>query len=178
MLNLSKITVNDISRDILERLYSEAYNYISEERKRMGEKELKSVLLENLNDCSIIKYDIDSYVVGICSYHEHQYNGKKYLLHRHPIYGTDKNGSRAWWYSEEFQKNNAEFVRNEGLNGVITLFNPNSPAAKAVKNHFGSFGKYYNRPIIFEDPSELLISLDSKSKDILKAFLIELNSSD
>jgi hypothetical protein len=31
--------------------------------------------------------------------------------------------------------------------GLITLINPSSPAAMAVKQHFGSFDKYYKVPV-------------------------------
>lgn len=175
MITLTKTTPNEISTELLERLYSEAYPYISEERKRMGEDDLRSSLVDELHDFPIIRYDVDGYTVGICSYSEQYINGKKYLLHRHPIYGQSATGSRAWWYSEEFQQKNSEYVRAEGFAGVATLFNPNSPAAKAVLNHFGSFNKYYKTPVVHDDPKEGIgIMLNEKATGILKAMIIDL----
>lgn len=175
MLTLTKTAPNDIPRELLERLYSEAYPYISEERKRMGEDDLKYALIDKLEDCPIIRYDLDGYTVGICSYSDHYINDKKYLLHRHPIYGHTPTGSRGWWYSEEFQQKNSEYVRAEGYAGVATLFNPNSPAAKAVLSHFGSFNKYYKVPVVYDDPKAGIgIMLDPKASGILKAMIIDL----
>jgi len=175
MLTLTKITVDDISREVLERLYSEAHPYISEERKRMGDDDLKAALIDQLHNHPIIRYDVDGYTVGICSYSSQQINDKPYLLHRHPVYGQTTTGSRAWWYSEEFQQKNSEFVRAEGFAGLATLFNPNSPAAKAVLNHFGSFDKYYQIPVVYDDPRiSIGITLHPGAVGILKAMIINL----
>lgn len=174
MITLTKIQPSEISTDVLDRLYSEAYARISIERKRMGDDALRAALIDDLQDYPIIRYDVDGYTVGICSYSELVYEGKTYLYHRHPIYGQTQTGSRAWWYSEEFQQKNSEFVRNEGYAGVITLFNPDSPAGQAVAKHFGSFGKYYNTPVIFDNPRDLGLYLDVNARGVLKAFLISL----
>lgn len=173
MLSLTKVNESDLDRSLLERLFSEAFSYISQERQRMGENILKSALIDDFRDLPIIEYRINGYTVGVCSYCEYQYDGKKYLFHRHPIYGKDESGSKSWWYSEDFQRLNSEFVRREGFEGVITLFNPNSPAGRAVGNHFGSFNKYYERPVVYE-PSDLGLSLTNDAQGILKAYLINL----
>ena len=172
MIDLIKCSSDDISLDDLNRLYNEAYPYISQERARMGEEALKNELIHNLQGFPLLKYQIEEYIVGICSYTSFRYNDKVYLFHRHPLYGNDSNGSRSWWYSEEFQKKNSEFVRSENFAGVMTLYNPNSPAAKAVANHFGSFGKYYVSPISIE-PTEINIALKPDAQQ-LKAFIINL----
>lgn len=175
MLTLTKTTPEEISLDVLERLYAEAYPYISEERKRMGDAELKSALIDQLHDFPIIRYDLDGYTIGVCSYNDQYINGKKYLLHRHPIYGHTQTGSRGWWYSEEFQQKNSEYVRAEGFAGVVTLFNPSSPAAKAVLSHFGSFNKYYKTPTVYDDPKTSIgITLHPNADGILKAMIIDL----
>lgn len=173
MITLTKCISTDISSNDLERLYGEAFTHISEERQRMGDEALKSALLDDLYNFPIIKYEIDVYLVGIASYTDTIYNNKKYMFHRHPIYGHTETGSRAWWYTEEFQQKNSEYVRDEGYAGVITLFNPESPAGKAVGSHFGTFGKYYNTPLVVE-PEAINIALDVTAIDKLKAYVIDL----
>ena len=173
MITLTKCISTDIASNDLERLYSEAFTRISEERQRMGDEVLKSALLDDLNNFPIIKYEVDGYIVGIASYTDTIYNNKKYMFHRHPVYGQTEAGSRAWWYSEEFQQKNSEYVRAEGFAGVITTFNPDSPAGKAVGSHFGSFDKYYNTPLIVE-PEDLNIALDATAINKLKAYVIDL----
>ena len=173
MIKLTKCVATDILTDELNRLYDEAFGYISVERKRIGDQQLKNELINNLGQFPVIKYETDGYLVGIASYTDIIYNNKKYMFHRHPIYGQTESGSRAWWYSEEFQQKNSEYVRNEGYAGVITLFNPESPAGKAVGNHFGTFGKFYNTPLIVE-PEEMNITLDVTAVNKLKAYVIDL----
>lgn len=168
MITLTKCMSTDISIDELERLYDEAFPYISKERQRMGEDALKSALLDNgLQYFPIIKYEVNSYLVGIASYTDIVYDKKIYLMHRHPIYGCDANNSRAWWYSEEFQQKNSEYVRVHGYSGVITMFNPDSPAAKAVISHFGSFKKYYNTPYILDEPIKIGLHLNDPTLSVL-----------
>lgn len=174
MLTVTKVFAIDLATELLERLYSEAYPYISKERQRMGDEGLRAALIDDLKDLPIIRYDLNEYTVGIASYCDHMYNDKKYMYHRHPIYGQTESGSRAWWYSEEFQQKNSEFVRAEGYSGVIALFNPESPAGKAVGAHFGSFNKYYNTPTVVADPSTLGFKLKEDAVGKLQAYIIDL----
>lgn len=174
MLTLTKVYAPNLSVELLDRLYNEAFPYISKERQRMGEEALKAALIDDLRDHPIIMYDFDGYTVGIASYADMLVDDKKYMYHRHPIYGQTEAGSRAWWYSEEFQQKNSEYVRAEGYAGVITLFNPNSPAGKAVGSHFGSFNKYYNKPIVVEDPETIGFKLKPDAKGIMQAYVIDL----
>ena len=174
MLTLTKVYAEDLSEELLNRLYAEAFPYISKERQRMGDNALQAALIGDLNDHPIIRYDVDGYTVGIASYADFVYDGKTYMFHRHPIYGQTETGSRAWWYSEEFQQKNSEYVRAEGYAGVITLFNPASPAGKAVGSHFGSFNKYYNKPVVVEDPETIGFKLKPDAKGIMQAYVIDL----
>lgn len=174
MLTLTKVYAEDLSDELLNRLYAEAFPYISKERQRMGTDALKAALIGDLAHHPIIKYDVDRYTVGIASYNDIQYNGKTYMYHRHPIYGQTEAGSRAWWYSEEFQQKNSEYVRAEGYAGVITLFNPESPAGKAVGTHFGSFNKYYKVPEVIVNPEEIGFKLKEDAKGIMQAYVIDL----
>lgn len=172
MLTLTKVYYDDLGDSLLNRLFDEAYPYISKERQRAGEDVVRSELTGR-NEFPYIKYDLDGYTVGVCNYTEKTYNDKTYLLHRYPVYGHTVSGSRSWWYSEEFQQKNSEFVKNEGFAGLITLFNPESPAGIAVGNHFGSFGKYYKVPVVVE-PDEVRIPLNSSAVNKLKAYVIDL----
>ena len=141
------IETDSVSKTLFDRLYSEAYSKISIERTRLGDVQLSDAMFNELSLYNIATYYIDDYPVGLVSYHTIQYNDKPYFFHRYPTYGIDQNGSRAWWYSEEFQEVNSQYVKNMNCAGVITMFNPGSPASDAVKQHFGSFNKYYNVPV-------------------------------
>lgn len=174
MITLNKTYANEIDYNLLERLFQEAYPYISEERKRMGDNELRSALLDDLQDYPIIRYDVDGYTVGICSYSEMPYNGQRYFYHRHPLYGCDASGSKSWWFSEEFQQKNSEYVSSEGFAGMISLFNPASRAGQAVLRHFGTFDKYYSRPIIIDNPEEIGFKLKPDALGLMKAFVLNV----
>ena len=173
MLTLTKVYAEDLSDELLNRLYNEAYAYISKERQRMGDVALKAALIDDLKDYPIIRYDVNDYTVGIASYNDFKYDRKLYMFHRHPIYGQSESGSRAWWYSEEFQQKNSEYTRAEGYSGVITLFNSESPAAIAVGTHFGSFNKYYDTPVVINDPNSIGFKLKADASG-LKAYVINL----
>jgi len=175
MIKITKCNATDVTENEFERLYNEAFDYISEERKRMGDEQLRNALLNKLELFPFIKIEVDDYLVGVASYTDGFYNNKKYMLHRHPIYGCDINGSKAWWYSEEFQAKTKSYVLDNNYCGVITAFNPASPAAKAVISHFGSFNKYYNTPFILDDLSTTGISLNDNTLSVL---VIDLNNDD
>ena len=171
MINLIKCTDSDISLEFLESLWDEAYPLIQAERQRMGDEKLKEALF-NLTGCPVIKYEVNGYPVGICSYTPITALNKTYMFHRHPLYRADSNGSRSWWYSEEFQQKNSEYVRNEGFAGLISLFNESDAASNAVLNHFGSFGKYYSPPVIIK-PADIGLHLHEDAKS-LKMFRLDL----
>ena len=163
-----------IDRILFDRLYSEAFQKISSERKRVGDQNLADAMFNELSDHKIIVYYIDNYAVGIASYNDLIFNDKKYMFHRYPTYGKDINGSRSWWYSEEFQQKNSEYVRAAGYAGVITLFNPGSPAGEAVRTHFGSFNAYYNSPAEYEIKEVFGNKLGDNTLPGGKCFVIDL----
>lgn len=173
MFKITKSTSQDISAETLNRLYNEAYPYISDERKRLGEERLRDALFNDLDKYPIMKYEVDDYIVGIVSYTECYYNGKRYMFHRHPIYGCDINGSKAWWYSEEFQRENSLYWDNNNFAGLITIINPNAPAAKAVLAHVGGFDKHCSAPLVIDNPSELGISLSDPTHMLLAIDVIK-----
>jgi hypothetical protein len=144
---IKMIETDSVSRTLFDRLYSEAYPKISIERKRVGDVQLGDAMFNELSLYKTAVYYLDDYPVGLVSYNTMEYRGRTYFFHRYPTYGVDQNGSRSWWYSEEFQQVNSEYVKNMNCAGVITMINPSSPAANAVKQHFGSFDKYYEVPI-------------------------------
>lgn len=153
--------VDSVSRELYDRLYTEAYPKISAERKRVGDVALGEAMFNELPLYETAIYYVDNYPVGLVSYNTIQYNNKTYFFHRYPTYGTDENGSRSWWYSEEFQQVNSEYVKNMNCAGVITMFNPGSPAANAVIQHFGSFKKYYKEPVECSINSVFGIGMDT-----------------
>jgi hypothetical protein len=144
---MKMIETDSVSKTLFDRLYSEAYPKISNERKRVGDVKLGESMFNELSLHKVAIYYVDDYPVGLVSYHTIKYNNKTYFFHRYPTYGVDQTGSRAWWYSEEFQQVNSEYLKNMNCVGLITLINPSSPAAMAVKQHFGSFDKYYKVPV-------------------------------
>jgi hypothetical protein len=144
---MKMIETDIVSKALFDRLYAEAYPKISNERKRVGDVKLGESMFNELPLYNTAIYYVDDYPVGLVSYHTIQYNEKTYFFHRYPTYGVDQTGSRAWWYSEEFQQVNSQYIKNMNCAGVITIINPSSAAAMAVKQHFGSFGKYYNIPV-------------------------------
>ena len=172
MLTLTKKTFDDIEYTTLERLYNEAFPYLSAERQRVGDVELKKALIDEIGQRPMIQYEIDGYTVGIACYMHVSYQNKLYMWHRHPLYGNDLNGSRAWWFSEEFQLKSAEYVRDNGYSGIITFMNPSSPAAQAVIRHFGIFNAHFKPPVSIE-PSLLSPDLSS-SESKLSAIMIDL----
>jgi len=173
MITLTKCVSTDVTVEELERLYSEAYTHISEERKRMGEEQLKNALVNDIDGYPLIKYEVDEYLVAIASYTSMIYDGKQYMLHRHPIYGCDINGSKAWWYSEEFQAKFSQYLVDNDYAGIVTVINPNSPAAKAVISHFGFFEKHLNKPYVLEDLSGTGIT---PSDETLSVLIIDVNN--
>ena len=152
--------VESVSKILFDRLYSEAYPKISHERKRVGDVKLGESMFKEISLYKTALYYLDDYPVGLVSYDTIQYNEKTYFFHRYPTYGVDQNGSRAWWYSEEFQQVMSEYMKNMNCSGFITMINPSSAAAMAAKQHFGSFDKYFKVPVEYSIRSVLGIIME------------------
>ena len=120
-----------------ERLFTEAWDYISAERQRMGADNLKAGLWEAHKENKTLIYEEDGYVVGTISFKFHQYKRKKYLHYLYPTYGENESGSRAWFYSEEY-KNSSDKLKSvfPDVEGVVMIGNPDSPAMTAIQNKY------------------------------------------
>lgn len=149
MLTLRLVPSSEITTEILERLWQDVVPYAAEEIDRLGEEKLKSTLFD-LKDHPVVKYEIDGFVVGIASTYIKEFEGKNYLFYRFPFYGKDQNGSRAWFYSEENQREGYEMLKRENLNGIMVVQNPLDKVTKASTTHLGSFNKYF-KPVRYLD---------------------------
>ena len=159
---ITMVQTDNVSRELYDRLYNEAYPKTSLERARLGDTELADGMFNGLALYKTAVYYLDGYPVGVVSYQDFQYNGNLYFFHRYPTYGTDENGSRAWWYSEEFQRVFSEYVRARNYIGVIAVIhaNPEDSGGTATKKHFGSFNKYFKVPVAYPIDSILGPNMD------------------
>ena len=139
-----------IDRKTFDRLFNEAWEKISAERQRLGDRKLREHLWHGLHANRTVVYEVDDYIVGVCSWCEREIDGKKYVHTKYPTYGKDRNGSRAWFYDENLQKLSAESRLQQGYAGVVVAANPSSPAGAAVASSWGGFDKYWGRPEIVD----------------------------
>lgn len=173
MLNLTKIYKEEIPEGLLERLYNESYDRNVVERARVGDSSLQEELYNGYGNMPIVRYDVDGYIVGLASYNDKMYNGKKYYTQNFCVYGKDQNGSRSWWWSEDFQLKSQEFMRAQGHTGIIAVHNPDSEIGQAAITSFSRFSQYYATPVVVE-PEEVKILVPPAGRGILKAFIIEM----
>lgn len=133
--------IETANRDIYDRLFVEALPLISAERLRLGEENLREGMWDGLTDPSnkIYQVTVDGHVTMYICYKDYTYNEEAYRLLMHPTVGCDANGSKAWYYSEEFKQAEQAFDAAQNHAGIITLFNPNTPAALSMETNFGSY---------------------------------------
>ena len=163
-----------------ERLFQECLPYVAHERRRMGDEALKNALWGALTneDVDSVVYEKDGYVVGMASLGTLIWGDQRYLYHMYPTYGADETGSRAWWYSDDFQRVSADFVRDNNYVGIVTTFNPDTPASNAVSNHFGNVqGNYFERPQEIE-ATKIWGPGFGKQNSTAKCFVIMLKEND
>ena len=155
-------TTNTLSRDECDRLYSEAFDYISIERQRLGEdaKELVWNTFEQ-PDSFIHRYVLDDYLVGAASLTEFftTYEGasERWAWYLSPLYGETQDGSRSWWYDEEFTKQARAFVDDDGFDKLLVLFNEGTPAALATQATWGRKfeDRQYFEPVLIKTLDEI-----------------------
>lgn len=118
-----------------ERLFTEAWNYISAERQRLGADVVKQSLWDTHENNETLIYEENGYIVGAVSFSFFNYNGNKYFHYLVPTFGENEEGSRAWFYSDEYNKSNEKLksIFND-IQGVLMIGNPNSPAMTAIQN--------------------------------------------
>lgn len=149
-----------VTREEFDRLYDQAFDYISIERQRLGSKS-RDVLWDTLQleDTQTRRYMLDDYLVG-CSAITRlpmlwEDQEEVWMWYRQPTYGETQSGSRSWWYSEDFQKVGREWMDAEGYDKVMVIHNPNSPAAIAVSETWGrewDGRQYFERPVSYSLP--------------------------
>lgn len=142
MLTLRLVPASEITTETLERLWQDVQPYAAEEIERLGEEKLKQTLFD-LKDLQVVKYEVNGFIVGIASTYIKRFEEKNYLFYRYVFYGKDQNGSRAWFYSEENQREGYEMLKRENLNGIMVVQNPLDKVTKASTTHLGSFNKYF-----------------------------------
>ena len=150
-------TTGGVSRAEFERLYAEAEDYISVERKRLGNN-IKEILWDTLemDEAFVHRYELDGYLVGCAALSAldipWQGVNERWAWYRTPVYGETESGSRAWWYSEGFQKAARDWCDADGFDRVLAIHNPTSPAALAVSATWGQSWEgrqYYERPEVY-----------------------------
>ena len=135
-------------RDTFDRLFNEAWDKISAERQRVGDRALRESLWRVLHADKAEQYVLDGHVVGCGGYTDLHLGDENWLLFNVPTMGCDANGSRSWFYSEDFQRVSADKRRLEGYVGMIAVANSASPARSAVESIYGSYSGSYEAPLV------------------------------
>jgi hypothetical protein len=134
-------------RNTFDRLFNEAWEKVSAERQRVGDRQLRESLWRVLHADKAYQYVLDGHVVGCGGYTDLYIGEEKWLWFRAPTLGCDANGSRSWFYSEDFQRISANKRRSEGYAGMIVVANTQSPAKAAVESIYGSYSGSYEAPV-------------------------------
>lgn len=140
-MNIEFTIITTPVRAVYDRLFAEALPQISVERLRLGEENLREGMWSGLTDPSnkVYQMTVDDHVTAYICYKDYTYNDQAYRLLMHPTVGCDANGSKAWYYSEEFKQAEQAFDAAQNHAGIVTLFNPNTPAALSMETNFGSY---------------------------------------
>lgn len=145
------ITVEAPDRATYDRLFSEAWDYISIERQRRGESELKEGMwTEWQTDGQFARvYRKDDYVVGMDCCVTITKDDERWLFYKQPTFGADSTGSRSWFYEEDFQKVSKEWMNENDYVGFFVFHNPGSPAAIGAQSIWGTTfnGVQYFSPV-------------------------------
>lgn len=149
-------TSNTISRAEFDRLFDEAFYYMSHERQRLGDNMREDIWLQfEREDAFTHRYLVDDYLVGAAALMELDilYEGQqeRWAWYVTPLYGETQAGSRSWWYSEEFAKQARAFCDDDGFDKLLAIFNPGSPAALAAEATWGQrWGsrQYFEKPLV------------------------------
>lgn len=172
-----------ITKTEFDRLFEEAHPKLSIERQRMGGKEeLREALWaahQNETD-KVGAYYKDDYLVGCRVARDWYIGDEKFEWYIQPTYGTDQNGSRSWWYSEDTRKAMRDFCVDNGYAGAIAIHNPTSPAAEAVASHFAHSydGRQYFQTAETRTISEVFPDIDMPlATDSMRVFVLRITDS-
>lgn len=147
-------TVPQVPRALYDRIFSEALPYIGHERLRLGEDLLRESMWDALNHHESNIYYKDGYPVGCASWHSMPFDNTQYQFHVAPTYGSDKDGSKDWFFSPEYLQACYDSLKKLELDGVILFFNEGSPAATAAYHVFSANPSLFLTPIIIENGEE------------------------
>ena len=145
------------TRETFDRCFTEAWDKISIERQRMGDSELREALWSTLSTLEAISYVLDGHTLGVASYSSIERDGESWMWYRSPTFGCDQNGSRSWFYSEDFQRASYEYWVTKGHVGFVVVANTTSPASAAVRNIWGTYSGFYTPPAELT-PSEVFVT--------------------
>ncbi len=153
--NIDK-TTNSITRDEFDRLFDEAFYYMSHERQRLGDNLREDIWLQfEREDAFTHRYLVDDYLVGAAAlmelYIPYGENVERWAWYLTPLYGETQAGSRSWWYSEDFAKQARAFCDDDGYDKLLAIFNEGSPAALAAQATWGQEfdgRKYFETPLV------------------------------
>jgi len=155
-----KVEVVDgtLSKEEYERLYDDAFGYISKARQ-VGEGfgvDIRDTMWEGYQRHKQLLYKNNGYVCGAGAYEFAKIGNEKWMSYKFPTIGKDRNGSRAWFYDESFQKSNLDWFRRNNCVGFFVGFHPGSNAGNAVATVWGrefNGTQYFNKPEIREQES-------------------------
>lgn len=131
------ITITNVTNpdpDTYYRIFQEALPKIGHETARLGESELRRGMIRSLfrDDVICQEIAIDGYVVGYIAAEYITFRGLQYRHVIHPTIGTDENGSRSWFYSDDYQTALTNAASENNVVGFVAKHNPGSPAANAI----------------------------------------------
>ena len=161
---------NRVSRQEFERLFAEAFDYLSAERQRLGDNLKEDLWLALRHEGSFIhRYMVDDYLVGVASLIELliPYQGK---VERWAHYiprptGRHKVAPAAGGTQKSFKKQARQFCDEENFDRLLVVHNPTSPAALAVT---ATWGREWDGRKYFETPE--VKTLDETFGDARRAF--------
>lgn len=154
-----------LDRDDFDRLFAEALPYISVEKVRIGgEAKLKQALWELFDGAiprtKVLNYyeplagsNSEEYIVGSGAGMPVKYNNEMWFWLQTPLWGSDQNNSKSWWFSEDTRRMQRDHLIENDFVGVVCIYNPGSPAGNAVFNNFADSWdgrQYFDQPVQVE----------------------------
>lgn len=138
--------VDSIDRAVFDRLMEDAAHKAQHEVGRLGGKSnLADSLWGSLQRHSILVYKQDGYICGCASYVNGHIGDENWLMYAYPTFGCDQNNSRAWFYSDDFQKAMHKLCVDEGQVGISAELLRGSPVSQALVDIFGKVpGNYFH----------------------------------
>ena len=153
-----EVVDGELVKEDYERLYDDAFSYISKARQtgEDGGLDLRTTMWDAYQIHKQLLYKNDGYICGAGAYKFTTIGNEKWMSYKFPTIGKDRDGSRAWFYDEGFQKSNLDWFRRNNCVGFYVGFHPGSNAANAVATVWGrefNGTQYFTRPETREQES-------------------------